>query len=151
MEITENRLKHSHAVAIKMKELAKEKISLFPVSPDEAFILGMLHDIGYEFVDEQQEHANAGGIILKEQGYKYWREVYYHGTSQTDYNSAMLRLLNYVNMITGPDGTYMSIDDRIDDIAERYGDDSRQIKEAIKLANQIKKDITKNEERTDGM
>lgn len=53
----------------------------------------------------------------------------------------MLRLLNYVDMITGPDGTYMSIDDRINDIAERYGDDSWQVKEAIELANQIKKEV----------
>ena len=44
-------------------------------------------------------------------------------------------------MITGPDGTYMSIDDRINDIAERYGDDSWQVKEAIELANQIKKEV----------
>lgn len=137
MEITENRLKHSHAVAIKMKELAEEKTFLFPVSPDEAFVLGMLHDIGYAFVDKQQEHANAGGIILKEQGYKYWQEVYYHGIAQTDYNSAMLKLLNYADMITGPDGRYMSIEDRINDIADRYGNDSWQVKEAIKLANQI--------------
>lgn len=141
MKITENRLKHSHAVAVKMKEFATEKTVLFPVSPYEAFILGMLHDIGYEFVNEQQEHANAGGNILKEQGYKYWQEIYYHGIPQTDYDSVMLRLLNYVDMITGPNGTYMSIDDRIKDIAERYGDDSWQVKEAIELAAQMKEQL----------
>ena len=141
MEITENRLKHSHAVALKMKEFAKEKHDQFPVQPDEAFILGMLHDIGYEFVDEQQEHASAGGRMLKEQGYKYWEEVFYHGIPQDQYDSPMLRLLNYVDMITGPDGTYMSIDERIDDIAKRYGKDSRQEKEAIKLADFIAKMI----------
>lgn len=49
----------------------------------------------------------------------------------------MLKLLNYADMITEPDGRYMSIEDRINDIADRYSNDSWQVKEAIKLANQI--------------
>lgn len=138
MEITENRLKHSHAVAARMKELAIEKPEQFPVFPDEAFILGMLHDIGYEFVDEQSKHAHAGGEILKEQGYKYWQEVYYHGIPQVEFDSPMLRLLNYVDMITGPDGTYMTINERIEDIVERYGAASRQAKEAIELSKTLR-------------
>ena len=53
----------------------------------------------------------------------------------------MLMLLNYADMTIGPDGTYMSIDDRITDIANRYGDESWQVKKAIELANQIQKEM----------
>ena len=94
----------------------------------------MIHDIGYDFSDEQKEHAYKGGKILEEQGYKYWKEVYYHGICQTEYDSAMLRLLNYVDMITGPTGEYVAIEERIEDIAKRYGKGSWQELEAIELA-----------------
>lgn len=137
MQITDNRLKHSLAVATKMKIMVQTDNEKYPVDPDEAFVLGMLHDIGYEFSQEQQEHANKGGLVLKKQGYKFWKEVYYHGIPQKEYDSPMLRLLNYVDMITGPTGEYMTIQERIDDIAERYGKGSWQEVEAIELAKQF--------------
>ena len=71
---------------------------------------------------------------MKEQGYKYWKEVYYHGIPQDEYDSPMLRLLNYADMITGPAGEYMTIEQRIEDIAKRYGEGSWQDLEARKLA-----------------
>jgi len=133
MEITVDRMKHSLAVATKMKELASTNKEKYQVDPDDAFILGLLHDIGYEFSKEQKEHANKGGLVLKEQNYKYWREVFYHGIPQDEYDSPMLRLLNYVDMITGPTGEYVTIQERIDDIAKRYGKGSWQEQEAIEL------------------
>lgn len=137
MEITVNRLKHSLAVANKMKKIAQEHYEEYKVSPDDAFVLGMIHDIGYEFSEQQQEHANKGGLILKEQGYKYWKEVYYHGVSQREFDSPMLRILYYIDIITGPKGEYMTIQQRIEDIAKRYGKGSWQENEAIELAKQI--------------
>lgn len=137
MQITDDRLKHSLAVATKMKIMSQTNNEKYPVDPDEAFVLGMLHDIGYEFSQEQQEHANKGGLVLKKQGYKFWKEVYYHGIPQKEYDSPMLRLLNCVDMITGPTGEYMTIQERIDDIAERYGKGSWQEVEAIELAKQF--------------
>lgn len=132
-------MKHSLAVAVKMKEIALLNQDKYPVNPDDAFILGMLHDIGYEFSEDQKEHANKGGLVLKEQNYKYWLEIYYHGIPQNEYDSPMLRLLNYVDMITGPTGEYMTIQQRIDDIAIRYGENSWQELEAINLVQQMEK------------
>ncbi len=100
-------------------------------------VLGLLLAIGYEFFDVQNEHANKGGLVLKDQGYKYWKEVYYHGIPQDEYDSPMLRLLNYADMITGPAGEHMTIEQRIDDIAKRYGEGSRQTSEARKLAEKL--------------
>ena len=46
--VDNDRLKHSYAVANKMIELGKEK-SLSEIELQELFLLGYLHDIGYEF------------------------------------------------------------------------------------------------------
>ena len=135
MTISIDRMKHSLAVARKMKELTLSCPVKYPVDPEEAFVLGFLHDIGYEFSEEQRNHASTGGIILKAQNYKYWKEVFYHGIPQEEYNSPMLRLLNYADMITGPSGEYMTIQERIDDIADRYGKGSWQEEAAAKLVN----------------
>ncbi len=137
MVITNDRMSHCLAVAKKMKELATDYSDKYPVNPEEAFILGLLHDIGYEFCNEQREHANKGGLLLKNQGYKYWKEVFYHGVPQDEYKSDMLSLLNYVDMITGPDGKYLTVQERIDDIADRYGKESWQVKEAVSLSRML--------------
>lgn len=132
--MTNDRLKHSLSVAKKMKEIVKGKKQIYKFSPDEAFILGMLHDIGYEFCITQEEHAHIGGEVLKNQGYKFWKEIYFHGVPQEEYSSAELWLLNYVDMITHPNGEYISIHERIEDIEKRYGKDSLQVEEARELA-----------------
>ena len=134
MQITENRLKHILAVAMKMKAEVSKHPEDYPCSPDDAFILGFLHDIGYEFSTTQSEHPNKGGLALKEQGYKYWKEIYYHGIPQDEYNSPLLDLLNYADMTTSPSGENMTIKQRIDDIALRYGKGSKQELDAIKLS-----------------
>ena len=137
MEITIDRMKHSLAVAKKMKELSSTDPEKYMCSPEDAFVLGLLHDIGYEFSSEQKDHANNGGLLLKGQGYKYWKEVYYHGIPQDEYDSPLLQLLNYVDMITGPTGEYVTVDQRIEDIVERYGKGSWQDIEARKLAEKL--------------
>lgn len=138
MEITINRLKHSLEVAKKMRDLSIQNPDKYPVNPDEMFILGILHDIGYEFVSKQEDHAKAGGEILKNQGYHYWKEVYYHGIAQQEYDSVPLRLLNYTDMITGPNGENFSVEQRIEDIAKRYGVGSIQEINALSLASSLK-------------
>lgn len=100
-------------------------------------ILGLIHDAAYEFVENQEEHEHKGGEILRSNGYRYWKEVYYHGNPDSEYDSAELRLLNRADMTTGPDGKDMTIDERLADIAERYGETSSQYINAKLLANKI--------------
>lgn len=135
MDITLDRLKHSLSVANKMQELAKDKAE---VDSNDAFILGLLHDIGYQFTENTGEHAKVGGEVLRNQGYKYWKEVYYHGIPQEDFDSSMLQLLNYADMTIGPTGNELTIEERILDISDRYGKGSIQEETAIALAKQLK-------------
>lgn len=137
MEFDEIRMLHSLAVAKKMKIEVEKSPQKFSASSEDMFYLGLIHDAAYEFVDNQEEHEHKGGEILRSNGYRYWREVYYHGNPESEYDSAELRLLNYADMTTGPDGKDMAIDERLADIAERYGEASSQYLNAKLLANKI--------------
>jgi len=134
MELTIARLQHSLAVARKMRNLTAQNRQRFSCSPEDMFYLGMLHDLGYEFVENQNEHEIMGGQILREQGYRFWREIFYHGNPDAEYYSPELDLLNYCDMTTGPNGEDMTIEERIADIMHRYGEDSEQYLKALCLS-----------------
>ena len=134
--ISENRSKHILAVAREMQRRAEE--AGWPQEKcREMFTLGYLHDIGYEFVEKQPDHAEAGGMLLKAQGYPYWQEVLYHGKINVSYQSDALQLLNTVDMCIDSAGNPVDIHTRLADIASRYGEDSIQYKEACIFSVQI--------------
>lgn len=135
--LSTERMKHSLAVARKMKAIA-DSIDSFPYPSEDMFYLGLLHDVAYEFVDSQEDHEHRGGEILRDNGYRYWKEVYYHGNPDVDYYSRALDLLNYVDLTTGLNGEDVSIEERLSDIERRYGADSPQLVKAIQLADSIK-------------
>lgn len=73
--ISEDRLKHMLQVGRTVGALASELFGWPEEKCQEMFLLGYIHDIGYEFSTEQSEHPLAGGELLKEAEYKYWQEV----------------------------------------------------------------------------
>lgn len=66
----QNRIKHILAVVKKMRENAER----FGVEPDDAYLVGYLHDIGYEY--NPMMHNTDGGMILKKNRFRYWKEIY---------------------------------------------------------------------------
>ena len=86
LSISNERLKHSLEVARLMKKSA-EDAGWNKQKCEEMFVLGFLHDIGYEFAEQQCDHASVGGEMLKNQGYKYWKEVSCHGKLDIEYFS----------------------------------------------------------------
>ena len=133
-----DRLKHSYAVANKMIELGKEK-SLSEIELQELFLLGYLHDIGYEF-GTNENHNSIGGNLLKESNYKYWQEVYYHGIPNSEYKSLYLDILNTADMMIDKYGNDVGFDKRLEDIKSRYGEDSIQYVNCFKIVNELKGD-----------
>lgn len=81
-----DRLKHSIGVARKIVEIGKE-YSLNEADLQKLYILDYNHDIGYEFSEDKLEHNIIDGNLLKDNGYEYWKEVYYHGNPNTEYES----------------------------------------------------------------
>lgn len=139
--MNDNRAKHSLAVAKKMIEIGKaQKFSNNQLK--ELFVLGYLHDIGYEF-GNKKSHAKIGGLILKDYGYKYWREVYYHGKSEAKYQSKYLNILNSADMQINSRGEDVGYQKRLEDIASRYGIESDTYKDCSKLAKDLLLDLHK--------
>ena len=133
-----DRLKHSYAVANKMVELGKEK-NLLDEQLQELFLLGYLHDIGYQF-GTNENHNMIGGNLLRNSNYKYWKEVYYHGIPNSEYKSLYLDILNTADMMIDKCGNDVGFDKRLEDIKKRYGEDSIQYINCFKIINELKGD-----------
>jgi hypothetical protein len=119
----ENRLKHSYAVAKKMIEIGKEK-NLSDEELEDLYLLGFNHDMAYHFTEYGKDHNIIGGEILKRNGYKYWKEVYYHGKITDEYDSLYLTILNQADMQINKYGEDVGYTGRLKDIEERFGTSS---------------------------
>lgn len=132
-----DRMKHSLAVAEKMMKLGKER-QLEENELQDLFILGINHDIGYKF-GNKENHNTVGGNILKSNGYKYWQEVYWHGSSKADYNSIYLDILNEADLSINKYGEDVGYEKRLEDIENRYGINSIQYSNLVEMIKRLKK------------
>ena len=131
-----DRLKHSLSVSRKMVEIAK----LNKLSDEEiinCFVIGYNHDIGYEFTKNGINHNKIGGEILKQTGFKYWREIYYHGIVDSEYTSTYLDILNQADMQIDKYGNDVGYDNRLEDIKSRYGEKSEVYINCKKIVSKI--------------
>ena len=132
-----DRLNHSIAVANKMIEIGKS-FKLEENDLRELFVLGYNHDIGYEFCTDNLKHNIIGGGILKNNGYKYWKEVYYHGNPDAEYKSLFLKILNMADMKIDKYGNDVGYEKRLEDIKSRYGKNSKPYICSSKIINSLK-------------
>ena len=134
--IDKNRLKHSLAVAKKMVEIGKE-YNLDDKELQNLFVLGFNHDIGYEY-GNNLNHEHIGGEILKRNNYKYWKEIYYHGDINAQYSSLYLEILNKADMQIDKYGNDVGYTKRLEDIKNRYGENSITYKNAEILVSMLR-------------
>ena len=132
-----DRLIHSYGVGKKMMEIGK-KYDLSEDELKELFILELNHDIGYEFTTNGINHNKIGGELLKQSGFKYYKEVYYHGELTSEYNSLYLDILNMADMQIDKYGNDVGYDKRLEDIKKRYGEESKVYSKCLKLVNEIR-------------
>lgn len=134
--IDNDRLKHSLAVARKMVEIAEfNKMSNNEI--EDCFVIGYNHDIGYEFTQDGVNHNKIGGEILKQNGFKYWKEIYYHGIVDSEYKSIYLDILNQADMQIDKYGNDVGYNKRLEDIKSRYGEESTVYINCKKLISKI--------------
>ena len=143
----DNKNKHMKAVAEVMYENAKA----LNLNPEIAYVIGLLHDVGYIAIDkdtpkeEKISHAQEGARILEEIGITgdNLDAVRYHGVNgykmiedgKTSRISPMLMLLQYGDMSVDKYGEKVGFAKRIMDIGKRYGMDSIAYKNAIETVN----------------
>ena len=135
--MNEDRLKHSLSVARKMVEIAKSK-NLNEKDIENCFVIGYNHDVGYEFAENKINHNIIGGKILKNSNFKYWKEIYYHGEIDTEYKSLYLDILNQADMQIDKYGNDVGYDKRLENIKNRYGEDSEVYNKCYKLINKLR-------------
>ena len=133
-----DRLMHSYNVGLKMIEIGKE-YNLSDSDLDSLFVLGLVHDIGYQFSKDTSKHGEVGANILKEQNYKYYKEVYYHGIIEEEYSSLFLDILNMADMQIDKYGNDVGYEKRLEDIKNRYGENSITYINARKSISKVSK------------
>ncbi len=138
--ITEKRSKHILGVARKAKELALKLKPNDEKYAEDMFLLGFLHDFGYEFVESNAKHAFVGGEILRRSGYKYWKPVALHSDETVQNMSDELFILNCADKMTGPSGENFTFEERLNELASRFGQDSMVYKKAAMLTEILEND-----------
>lgn len=128
----EDRIKHSFAVARKMKQIAID-LGLNDEEINDCFVIGFTHDIGYEFATNKMGHNKIGGEILKRNNFKYWKEIYYHGETEIEYESLYLDILNQADLQIDRYGNDVGYDKRLEDIKSRYGETSIVYEKCVQL------------------
>jgi len=135
--ISDDRLLHVRQVARRAQEIAHDVFGWDDTKCREMFVMGFVHDIGYEYAEEQREHENIGGELLRGTEFSYWKEVYHHGRPGSSYQSDELFVLNLADMQTDSRGNRVTVDERLNDIASRYGKDAIQYTTADELAKEL--------------
>ena len=138
--ISENRWQHILGVARKAKMLAGKLKPGDEQYAENMFLLGVMHDLGYEFMESNASHAAVGGEILKRSGYQYWQEVALHGDETVDDMTDELFILNCADMMTGPNGEDFTFDERLKEIAQRFGEDADAYKKCVVEVQKLKAD-----------
>lgn len=138
--ISENRWQHILGVARKAKILADKLKPNNVQYAEDMFLLGIMHDLGYEFIESNASHAAIGSEILKRSGYQYWQEVALHGDETVDDMTDELFILNCADMMTGPKGEDFTFDERLKEIAQRFGEDADAYKKCVIEVEKLKSD-----------
>lgn len=75
---------------------------------------------------------------MKSNNYKYWREIYYHGDTNSEYTSLFLEILNRADMQIDKYGNDVGYDKRLEDIKNRYGEKSKTYLDAKLLIEKLR-------------
>lgn len=138
--ISDNKLKHMLGVARNCKKLAAQR-NMTPDMQNACFIMGLLHDIGYENceTDAPTKHPKESyKMICDFEAYKYYilSAIKSHGNKYENL-TAFDEILNEADLTTNFDGSEISIEDRIANLQKLYGEDSTHYQHAKKQAEII--------------
>lgn len=136
--ISENRLHHILGVARKAYSIAKE------MGYDEnfarrMFMIGWNHDVGYEFSEKSDDHAEIGAEMLIQLMGSFdesYHAIEKHGC-YTDNETIEWKIINMADMLVDSRGNNVTVSQRLDDIKERYGESSEVYKTACGICYQV--------------
>ena len=103
----------------------------------ELFTMGLINDIGYEW-GNNRNHNLIGGNLLQNMGYCFAQAIKDHGKTDPECDTDELFILNLADMTTDGKGKYVTLTERLEDISERYGEESVQTKDAEKVITKLR-------------
>lgn len=129
-----NRYNHCYNVGKRMQQYAKEK-GYNEIFCNKMFILGSIHDIGYEINSDSYLH----GVVLSEllEEYEFSKEIYHHSKLQLEHDSIAMKLLYLADMTVDGQGNWCTLKERLQDLESRYGRDSEPYIESEKIAKYL--------------
>lgn len=137
--ISENKLKHMLGVARECRNLARQK-NLSEDLCDAMFIMGLLHDVGYE-----DEEGSMHGSVSEELIRKFQKHIdnacdaiSAHGLAFENWD-VFDEVLNTADMTISHTGEKISIEERLEGIKERWGSNSVHYKHACDVADKLKR------------
>lgn len=133
----ENRFRHCHNVGLKMYQYAKIKLNWEESRCQDMYMLGTLHDIGYELNPDPFLHDVALYNVIGSSGYKYAEEIRNHSIYQDTYDTPEMRLLYFADMTVDGAGNWCTVAERLEDIELRHGKDSEVYAESQKIADKL--------------
>lgn len=141
--ITNERLMNMRQVGRVCAQAAKELFGYSQQECQQMFIMGFLHDIGYEFAKNQPDHNRVGGELLKQAGYVYAEPIISHGDPTADFSDERVLLINYADMSVDSSGKFVGFSTRLKDIASRYGSESPQYITSAKVISAVQRQLAK--------
>lgn len=139
--IDDNRLLHMREVGRLCSDLAREVFGWDEKQSRHMFVMGFLHDIGYEFAENQTDHEEIGGDLLSATNYLHAEPIRLHGDPNADLSDDRLLILNISDMTVSGDGRRVGFETRLQDIADRYGKDSQQYQTAARVIDSIQLEL----------
>lgn len=138
--ITEPRLKHILGVARKCYQIA-EKEGHNENFCRKMFLVGWLHDVGYEFSKTNDEHAQIGSDLLYQClngcDEKSIHAISQHGNCPAENLTDELRILLLADMQTDSLGNDVGVLRRLQDIESRYGKHSKEYIKSCNIAYRL--------------
>jgi len=134
--ISENRMKHILAVARQSFHIAKTKYNLSEDDCRKAFVIGYLHDIGYEFSENNLEHPEKGFSLIKDTLGVEIPEILKHGDPCAEQN-LFLSILNEADLTVDSKGNIVTVEERLHDIKDRYSEDAPEYLNPLSVARKL--------------
>lgn len=140
--ISEHRLDHTIAVARKCYDLAKNEYDMSEMDARKMFLMGFLHDMGYEFSENTEEHPGVVSDILNSLSEQNLQDTVFairtHGKPQRFIGTYHQAILNEADLTVNHLGQNVSMEERCEDIRKRYGDTSHQYLNSVQMIEQLK-------------
>lgn len=134
--ISKDRMQHTLMVARRSYDLAKNKYHLNETECRKAFVIGFLHDIGYEFSENNLEHPEKGYELIKDTLGIELPEIRLHGDPYAE-QTTFLSILNEADMTVDGKGNIVTVEERLNDIKSRYSPEAMEYLKTVEMAKNI--------------